>query len=196
MSRFQLGLQVCVTQLVLRLQHIALRLSKNVPVQDMSVCDVSLLIQVRKLAPKHMQNDEAGNAARHAHVTCANFSRQGEIVATYNDEVHFLQSCTSTCVCSPTASDIVPRQIASSLADRIVTTTTMCMLQTVHCTFTCQTPQAVSSVIQHKSMCVSCNALHQPFSCSVVPFLSGSVLLHHNAQKHKSVWDLRSLEWI
>ncbi len=48
---------------------------------------VLLLVQVRKLAPKHMQEDEAGCAARHAHVTCANFSRQGEIVATYNDEV-------------------------------------------------------------------------------------------------------------
>jgi len=84
---------------------------------------------VRKLAPKHMQNDEAGNAARHAHVTCANFSRQGEIVATYNDEVHIVQSCTSTCVCSPTASDIIPWQIASSLAERIVTTPTVCMLQ-------------------------------------------------------------------
>lgn len=79
---------------------------------------MSLLIQVRKLAPKHMQNDEAGHAARHAHVTCANFSRQGEIVATYNDEVHIVQSCTSTCVCSPTASDIIPRQRASSLAER------------------------------------------------------------------------------
>ncbi len=33
-SRFQLGLQICVTQLVLRLQPIALRLSKNKPVQD------------------------------------------------------------------------------------------------------------------------------------------------------------------
>ena len=45
-----------------------------------------MLTQVRKLAPKHMQTNEAC-AARHAHVTCANFSRQGEIVATYNDEV-------------------------------------------------------------------------------------------------------------
>lgn len=44
-------------------------------------------MQVRKLAPKHMHADQAGCAARHAHVTCATFSRQGEIVATYNDEV-------------------------------------------------------------------------------------------------------------
>lgn len=35
-----------------------------------------------------MHADEAGCAARHAHVTCATFSRQGEIVATYNDEVN------------------------------------------------------------------------------------------------------------
>jgi len=45
-----------------------------------------------------MQNDEAGNAARHAHVTCANFSRQGEIIATYNHEVRIMKSCTSTWV--------------------------------------------------------------------------------------------------
>ena len=98
-------------------QHIASTPNTNVPVQRQCQCpalDVSLLFQVRKLAPKHMQNDEAGNAARHAHVTCANFSRQGEIVATYNDEVHMLQNCTSTCICSSTASDIIPRQIASS----------------------------------------------------------------------------------
>lgn len=50
----------------------------------------ALATPVRKLAPKHMQNDEAGHAARHAHVTCANFSRQGEIVATYNDEKIYL----------------------------------------------------------------------------------------------------------
>ena len=40
--------------------------------------------QVRKLAPKHLQT--LSGPASHAHVTCANFSRQGEIVATYNDE--------------------------------------------------------------------------------------------------------------
>ena len=41
-----------------------------------------------------MQNDEAGCVARRAHVTCANFSRQGEIVATYNDEVPWLGVAT------------------------------------------------------------------------------------------------------
>lgn len=52
------------------------------------------ILQIRKLAPKHMQNDEAGCTARRAHVTCANFSRQGEIVATYNDEVTWLAAAT------------------------------------------------------------------------------------------------------
>lgn len=51
-----------------------------------------------------MQNDEAGCATRHAHVTCANFSRQGEIVATYNDEVMFYTVHTAlahiTCIAS------------------------------------------------------------------------------------------------
>lgn len=120
-------------------------------------------------------------------------------MATYNDEVCIVQRCTSTCVCSPTASDVGSRQIASPLAERIVTTPTICMLQTVHYTFTCQTPQAVSSIVQDKSFYMSCNALHQPFSGSegsVVPFWSGSVLTHRNTQKHKSVCDLRSLEWI
>lgn len=54
-------------------------------------------MQVRKLAPKHMQNAEG--PASHAHVTCANFSRQGEIVATYNDEAskdHCLVPCKGT----------------------------------------------------------------------------------------------------
>lgn len=50
----------------------------------------ALATPIRKLAPKHMQNDEAGCTARRAHVTCANFSRQGEIVATYNDEKIYL----------------------------------------------------------------------------------------------------------
>ena len=57
-------------------------------------------MQVRKLAPTHMQSDEAGCAARHAHVTCANFSRQGEIVATYNDEVDRLAAAQLSCDCT------------------------------------------------------------------------------------------------
>lgn len=145
--------------------------------------DLSLLIQVRKLAPKHMQNDEAGHAARHAHVTCANFSRQGEIVATYNDEVCIVQSCISTYVCSPTASDIIPGRKNCPCNHNVHAADGALHLH-------------ANSVIQYKSVCMSCNALHQPFSCSVIPLQSGSVLLYRNAQKHKSVWDLRRLKWI
>lgn len=52
------------------------------------------------MAPKHMQNDEAGCLARHGHVTCANFSRQGEIVATYNDEVDHPAVVPLSCDCN------------------------------------------------------------------------------------------------
>lgn len=41
-------------------------------------------LQVRKLAPGHMRRRSGRSSS--LHVTCAMFSRQGEIVATYNDE--------------------------------------------------------------------------------------------------------------
>lgn len=41
-------------------------------------------VQVRKLSPAHMRR---GGSRQPVHVTCAMFSRQGEVVATYNDEV-------------------------------------------------------------------------------------------------------------
>jgi hypothetical protein len=41
-------------------------------------------LQVRQLAPGHMKR--RGGRATSIHVTCAMFSRHGEIVATYNDE--------------------------------------------------------------------------------------------------------------
>jgi len=46
-------------------------------------------MQVRKLAPKSLrrQNKQFRCGEMTCHITCANFSRQGEIVATYNDEV-------------------------------------------------------------------------------------------------------------
>ena len=47
-------------------------------------------LQVRQLAPGHMKR--RGGRATSMHVTCAMFSRQGEIVATYNDEA-------SQCLC-------------------------------------------------------------------------------------------------
>ncbi|KAL3160011.1 hypothetical protein ABBQ38_010398 [Trebouxia sp. C0009 RCD-2024] len=56
----------------------------------------ALATPVRKLAPKHMHADQAGCTARHAHVTCATFSRQGEIVATYNDEKIYLFGAEGT----------------------------------------------------------------------------------------------------
>ena len=58
-------------------------------------------VQIRKLAPKHLAPEER-SSAHMAHVTCANFSRQGEIVATYNDEVS-IYSLTSDCSCDSTA---------------------------------------------------------------------------------------------
>ena len=39
---------------------------------------------MRKLAPRHLRGV---NARRTIHITCALFSRSGEVVATYNDEV-------------------------------------------------------------------------------------------------------------
>ena len=47
-------------------------------------------LQVRQLAPGHMKR--RGGRATSMHVTCAMFSRQCEIVATYNDEASV---CTS-----------------------------------------------------------------------------------------------------
>lgn len=55
-------------------------------------------VQIRKLAPEHLAPEER-SSARMAHVTCANFSRQGEIVATYNDEVS-IYTLTSDCSCA------------------------------------------------------------------------------------------------
>ncbi len=156
--------------------------------------DVSLLFQVRKLAPKHMRNDEARNAARHAYVTCANFSRQGEIVATYNDEVHIVQSCTSTCVCSPTASDIIPWQIASSVAERIVTTPTVCMLQW---------DKALSIYMPDSPSCKLCHSTYfyvyalqhtaPAFHLLSHPLAVRLCSVACDAQMHKSVWDSRIL---
>lgn len=48
------------------------------------VLDLLPPLQVRQLAPGHMKC--RGGRATSIHVTCAMFSRQGEIVATYNDE--------------------------------------------------------------------------------------------------------------
>jgi len=43
---------------------------------------------VRKLAPKGLRRqNKQFRSELTCHITCANFSRQGEIVATYNDEV-------------------------------------------------------------------------------------------------------------
>lgn len=68
-----------------------------IPLNDALVCQCNArcrmlcpCLQVRKLAPQHLS--DAQGSARHAHVTCANFSRQGEIVATYNDEVRHQQA--------------------------------------------------------------------------------------------------------
>jgi hypothetical protein len=47
-------------------------------------------LQVRQLAPGHMKR--RGGRATSIHVTCAMFSRQGQIVATYNDEASLLPS--------------------------------------------------------------------------------------------------------
>ena len=47
--------------------------------------------QVRKLAPKSLrQQNKQFRSELTCHITCANFSRQGEILATYNDEVLLL----------------------------------------------------------------------------------------------------------
>ena len=46
-------------------------------------------LQVRSLAPRGLRSKmlQFRRGEMSCHVTCANFSRQGEIVATYNDEV-------------------------------------------------------------------------------------------------------------
>lgn len=53
--------------------------------------------QVRKLAPNHMQTSEPRCTARH-HITCANFSCQGEIVASYHDEVNSAAAAKFSCL--------------------------------------------------------------------------------------------------
>ena len=44
---------------------------------------IKLLVQVRRLAPQHLARDDK----KHVHITCAHFSQQGEVLASYNDEV-------------------------------------------------------------------------------------------------------------
>lgn len=75
------------------------------------VIDLLMPLQVRQLAPGHMKR--RGGRATSMHVTCAMFSRQGEIVATYNDEARVCLSLRKLsmgvaprvlcrlCTCSP-----------------------------------------------------------------------------------------------
>ena len=55
-------------------------------------------LQVRMLAPRVLRSKMLQfRRGEMTHVTCANFSRQGEIVATYNDEVLPAVACVHPC---------------------------------------------------------------------------------------------------